>query len=93
MVVSGQSIMTLLYLSVSVVWLATKGRSLIKRNSGYYLPIIAFGIGSAMLVLGTIYTKGWEAMGFMLWGVIVTAVSLIIFLVVFIYEETNARKS
>ncbi|KKB33261.1 hypothetical protein QY97_03600 [Bacillus thermotolerans] len=45
-----------------------------------------------MLVLGTIYTKGWEAMGFMLWGVIVTAVSLIIFLVVFIYEETNARK-
>ncbi|WP_421385345.1 hypothetical protein ACOJQI_11450 [Bacillus salacetis] len=89
---SGQFIVTLLYLTVSVVWLATKGRSLIKRNNGYYLPIIAFGIGSAMLVLGTNYTSGWEAMGLMLWGFIFTAASLIIFLVVFIYEEKNARK-
>jgi hypothetical protein len=86
MMMSDQSLVTLLYLSVSVIWLAIKGRSLIKRNSGYYLPIIVFGIGSGMLVLGTNYSKGWEAMGFGTYGLIVTAVSLVIFLVVFIYE-------
>ncbi|WP_456274742.1 hypothetical protein [Bacillus sp. AK031] len=45
-----------------------------------------------MLVLGTNYAQGWEGMGFMFWGLIVTTVSLIIFLFVFIFEETNARK-
>ncbi|MGM0843773.1 MAG: hypothetical protein ACQEUT_02265 [Bacillota bacterium] len=89
--VTGHTIVTIIYLSVSLIWLATKGRLLIERNGGYLLPIIAFGIGSGMLVLGTNFSKGWAGIVDNTTGLFVTAASLIGFLVVFIFEEIKRR--
>ncbi|WP_162785340.1 hypothetical protein [Bacillus sp. P14.5] len=89
---TGQTIVTIIYLAVSLIWLATKGRTLIERNSGYLIPIMVFGIGSGMLILGTNYSRGWAGIGAMTYGLLVTGISLIIFLIVFIFEEVKRRK-
>ncbi|TYS15166.1 hypothetical protein FZC78_16050 [Rossellomorea vietnamensis] len=89
---TGHTIVKILYLSVSLIWLATKGRSLIERNDGYLIPIIVFGIGSGMMVLGTNHTNGWAGTGAVSDGLLVTGASLILFLIVFIFEEIKRRK-
>ncbi|MGD6967717.1 hypothetical protein ACQCVP_14915 [Rossellomorea vietnamensis] len=89
---TGHTVVTVLYLSVSLIWLATKGRSLIERNSGYLIPIMVFGIGSGMMVLGPSHTQGWAGIGAVTYGLVVTGISLIGFLIVFIIEKVKRRK-
>ncbi|MGD7023351.1 hypothetical protein ACQCVK_12195 [Rossellomorea vietnamensis] len=89
---TGHTVVTVLYLSVSLIWLATKGRSLIERNSGYLIPIMVFGIGSGMMILEPSHSQDREGIGALTYGLVVTGISLIGFLIVFILEQIKRRK-
>jgi hypothetical protein len=85
-------IVILFYSLLMIIWLAAKGRTLIKRNSGYLFSIISLVAGTGLLIIGPTFARGWEAIGFTTYGLIITAVSIISFLIVFICEEVKERK-
>jgi hypothetical protein len=89
---TSELLVTCLYLIGIIFWIGIYGRKMIKRSAAYSFPIILFVSGTAMLILGMTYVRGWVAAGFFTYGLGIFLSSLVAFLIVFIHLEIQERR-
>lgn len=61
----------------------------VKSKRGFIIPLIISTIGYISFVIGIVFIRGFEGLGFMVYGVIIMGIGLLFYLGVGVYRKVR----